>query len=458
MKEISAHIEAHTDEYLTRLIRACAQPSISAWGEGITQMADLVAGMLRDVGFSVELVPTDGAPVVLGRMAGHGQRTLLLYNHYDVQPVDPLDEWTTPPFEPAVREGKLYARGSADNKGAIVSRICALEAYLAHRGALPVNILWVIEGEEEIGSLHLAQFVVQYANLLSEAYGCVWEAGGKNARDRYEIALGCKGLLYVELHAREASRDLHSALAATVGSPVWRLVWALNTLKGRDEDHGEDGDGREQIRIPGFYDDVRPISAAQRQALAEWDYPEEEARALYGVGEFLGGLSGDRLKERLIFGTTCNVDGFHAGYGGPGSKTVLPCEASAKLDFRLVPDQDPARILALLRAHLDAEGFGDIEVIASEGERPSAGDPTHPFVQTAARTAERVYGHRPALIPMMSGTGPVHLLCGQFGVPMVTAGVGYAGSRGHAPDEHIRIADFVAGTQYIAALLEELAA
>jgi acetylornithine deacetylase/succinyl-diaminopimelate desuccinylase-like protein len=447
VEEILTYIEAHTDEYLARLARACAQPSISAQGEGLAEMADLVAGMLRGIGFGVELVPAGGAPVVLGRLAGRGPRTLLLYNHYDVQPVDPLDEWTTPPFEPAIRAGKFYARGAADNKGAIVSRVCALEAYLAQRDALPVNVVWVIEGEEEIGSPHLGQFAAQHAGLLRQAYGCVWEAGGKDARDRYEIALGCKGLLYVELRAHGAASDLHSALAAVVGSPVWRLVWALNTLKGPDE----------RVRIPGFYDSVRPLSTAQRQVLAGWDYPEEETRVLYGLDEFLGGLSGDALKERLIFGPTCNVDGFHTGYGGPGSKTVLPCEASAKLDFRLVPDQDPAQILALLRAHLDAQGFGDVEVVATDGEHPSAGDPAHPFVQAAAHVAERVYGHVPALTPMTAGTGPVHLMCGQFGVPMVTAGVGYAGSRGHAADEHIRIADFVAGIQYMAALVEALA-
>ena len=448
MNEIFDHIEAHTDEYLARVKRACAQPSISAQGKGIVEMADLVTEMLRTVGFGVELVPTDGAPVVLGRMAGRSERTLLLYNHYDVQPVDPLDEWTTPPFEPDLRDGKLYARGTADNKGSIVSRVCALEAYLAYRDALPVNIVWVIEGEEEIGSPYLGQFAEQRADMLREAYGCVWEAGGKNAREEYEIALGCKGLLYVELRIREAARDLHSALAATVVNPAWRLLWALNTLKGPDE----------HVRIPGFYDNVRPISPAQQQALADWDYPEEEVRILYGIDGFLDGLTGERLKERLIFGPTCNVDGFHAGYGGPGSKTVLPCQASAKLDFRLVPDQDPERILALLREHLAAEGFGNVEVIVFSGEHPAAGDPAHPFVQTAVRTAGRVYGHRPALIPMMSGTGPVHQLCGQFGVPIVTAaGVGYAGSRGHAPNEHIRVADFVVVTQYMAALLEDLA-
>ncbi|MGD2179240.1 MAG: M20/M25/M40 family metallo-hydrolase [Anaerolineae bacterium] len=455
MKEILAHIEAHTAEYLARLSRACAQPSVSAQGEGLIEMADLVAEMLRGIGFDVTLVSVgsgisgDAPPAVLGRMSGSSDRTLLLYNHYDVQPVDPLDEWTTPPFEPEVRDGKMYGRGTADNKGSIVSRVCALEAYLAHRDALPVEVVWVIEGEEEIGSPHLDDFAEQYGDLLRRAYGCVWEAGGRNARDRYEIALGCKGLLYVELRAREAARDLHSALAATVTNPAWRLLWALNTLKGPD--------GR--VRIPGFYDHVRPISAAQRQALAEWDYPEEEIRELYGIDAFLSGLTGAELKERLIFGPTCNVDGFHAGYGGPGSKTVLPSRATAKLDFRLVPDQNPARILRLLREHLEQEGFGDVALVTfNDGELPVAGDPKHPFVRACARTAERVYGHQPVIIPMMAGTGPVYQLCGQFGVPMATAaGVGYAGSRGHAPDEHIRIDDFVVVTKYVVGLLEELA-
>ena len=447
MDKIFAHIEAHVEENLARLKQACAQPSISALGEGLTETADLAAGMLQRAGFEVELVPTAGAPVILARLAGRGERTLLFYNHYDVQPVDPIEEWTTPPFEPTEREGKLYARGASDNKGAIFARLGAIEAYLAHRQKLPINLLWVIEGEEETGSPYLGDFAEQHADLLRGAYGCVWEAGGKNARERYSISLGCKGLLYVQLRTRGAVRDLHSALAATVPSPAWRLLWALNALKGPDG----------KILIPGFYDDVRPISAAQRKALAAWDYPEEEDRALYGIDQFLDGLTGQELKERLIFSPTCNVDGFHSGYGGPGSKTVLPSEASAKLDFRLVPDQDPDRIREQLRAHLDAQGFEDVEIVFAEGERPAAGEPSHPFVQAAVRTAESVYGHSPFIIPMMSGTGPVHVLCDQFDVPIVTAGVGYANSRAHAPNENIRIADFVEHQKYVARLLDEVA-
>jgi len=446
MKAIFADIEAYAKVYLSRLNEALSQPSISSQGVGLAEMANLLTQMLQSVGFDVETVTTDGPPVLLARMEGRRRETLLFYNHYDVQPVDPLDEWTTPPFEPAIREGKLYARGAADNKGATIARLCAVESYLRVRGTLPISLAWVIEGEEEIGSPHLCQFVEARRDILAQAFGCVWEAGGKNARDRYEIALGCKGLLYLELRAKGAARDLHSALAATVVSPAWRLLWALNSIKGSNG----------QIRIPGFYDDVRPPTDAQRKALADWDYPEQEARALYGIDSFLDGLTGLALKEQLLFGPTCNIDGFHTGYTGPGSKTVLPAEAYVKVDFRLVPDQQPERVVELLRAHLDTQGFSDVEIAWWDGEAPAAGNPDHPFVQTAVQAAEEVYKHRPAVLPLMAGTGPVHLLCGQFGVPIITAGIGYADSRAHAPNENIRLADFFEGVRYIATLLDNL--
>lgn len=446
MEEIFADVEAHFPEYLALLKRALGQPSIAAEGQGISEMAELLAEDLRAVGFAAEIVPTDGAPVLLAHMEGRRPERLLFYNHYDVQPVDPLELWEFPPFEPTVRDGKLFARGASDNKGAIYARLAAVESYLRVRGELPLGLTWVIEGEEEIGSVHLHQFVEARKDALKNVLGCVWEAGGKDARERYEIALGCKGILYVELRARGAARDLHSANAAIVENPAWRLVWALNSLKGPD--------GR--VRIPGFYDIVRPPTPAQRAALADWEFPEDEVRKLYGIDRFLDGLTGMALKERLIFGPTCNIDGFHSGYGGPGSKTVLPAEAVAKLDFRLVPDQEPKQVVEALRKHLDAEGFSDVEIAWWEGEKPWAGDPEHPFVQTAVRAAERVYGHRPAILPMMAGTGPVYLLCGQFGTPMITAGVGYADSRAHSPNENIRLQDFAQGIKYIVAMFEEI--
>ncbi len=446
--QIGEYIDSHVDLYLERLRQACAQPSISAHNHGLEDMADMCVELLKSIGFEAEQVVAGGPPVVVGRLAGDSRRSLLFYNHYDVQPVDPLDEWDTDPFEPVIRDGAFYARGAADNKGAIVSRICALEAYLAHRGSSPVDLVWVLEGEEEVGSPHLDQFVAQYTDTLRSVDGCIWEAGGKDARGRYQISLGCKGLLYVTLRVQTADTDLHSALAAIVANPAWRLSWALNALKGPD--------GR--IQIPGFYDKLLPVTPAQREALAAWDYPEAEARDLYGVDEFLDGLSGERLKEALIFSPTCNIAGFHAGYGGPGSKTVLPREATAKLDFRLAPEQSPDEIIGQLRAYLDEQGFSDVEIVASDGEHPVGGDPDHPFTRTAVRAAARVYGHTPSVLPMMSGTGPVHVLCGQFGAPIVTAGVGYSGSRAHGPNEHIHVADFVEGIKYIVAFLEEFAA
>ncbi|MBN1954129.1 MAG: M20/M25/M40 family metallo-hydrolase [Anaerolineae bacterium] len=448
MQGLFADIDDHASSYLARLAQAASQPSIAATGQGIAEMAAMLEAMLVGVGFQVEQVPTAGSPVVFAAIETGAEKTLLFYNHYDVQPPEPLAEWESPPFEPTIRGGKFYARGAADNKGATIARLCAIESYLRVRKRLPVNLLWAVEGEEEVGSVHLHQFIAARKDVLQRAYGCIWEAGGKNAHERCEIALGCKGILYLELGAREAARDLHSALAATVASPVWRLLWALNNLKGPDG----------LVRIPGFYDDVLPPTPAQRQLVADWDYPEEQSRELYGIERFLDGLTGEELKTRLVFGPTCNVDGFHAGYGGPGSKTVLPCEAMAKVDFRLVPDQQVEVIVQQLRAHLDREGFADVEIAWWEGEAPSMGDPAHPFVQEVVRSAEAVYGHSPALLPLMAGTGPVHLLCGQFGIPITTAGVGYADSRVHAPNENIRTDDFFDHMRHVVTLLDRFEA
>lgn len=446
MKELLEDIERRADVYLARLGEMVQQPSISSQGVGLSEMADKLTHQLEVIGFEVEAVPIDGPPVLLAYLEGRGPETLLLYNHYDVQPVDPLELWTTPPFEPTVRDGKLYGRGVADNKGDLIARLSAIESYLRVREHLPVNVLWVIEGEEEIGSPHLEQFVTAKQDVLQDVMGCVWESGRKNANERFEMTLGCKGLLYVHLRARGAARDLHSALAAIVPSPTWRLVWALSSIKGPD---GE-------ILIPGFHDNIRPPSPAQQEAVADWDYPEHKMRELYGLDAFLEGKSGQELKQALVFNPTCNIDGLHAGYGGPGSKTVLPNEAYAKVDFRLVPDQQPERVVELLRTHLDAQGFADVEITHWDGEAPAAGDMDHPFVQVAVQTAEQVYGHSPAVLPWMAGTGPVHVLCGQFNVPIVTVGIGYADARAHAPDENIRVQDFVDGMKFIAALLDRL--
>jgi acetylornithine deacetylase/succinyl-diaminopimelate desuccinylase-like protein len=406
--DILAYIDDHMEGTIERLQTFCRQPSIAAQGAGMGEMAELVHRTLEQVGAQAELVPTDGFPVVLGRLASTGPKTLMFYNHYDVQPPDPLELWESPPFAAEIRDEHLYARGVADNKGNLVARLAAVEAWLAVRGELPLNILFVAEGEEEIGSPNLGRFAQENQEKL-QADGCIWETGYKDTRERLEIMLGAKGILAVDLQVKSLDRDLHSANAAIVESAVWRLAWALNGLKGPDE----------RIRIPGFYDDVRPPDERDRAMLAAWDYDEAGQLSEFGAERFVLDLTGEALKEKLLFQPTCNICGFHAGYGGPGIKTVLPAEATAKLDFRLVPDQDPDDILRKLRAHLDAEGFGDVDT------------------------------------PIMSGTGPMYELCQRWGMPAVGAGIGWSGSRSHSPNENVRLDDLRQGIQHIAMIMDE---
>ena len=447
MSDILTYIDDHLEETVARLQAFCRQPSIAAQGEGMAEMAELVRSTLEQAGADAEMVTTEGYPVVLGRFAGKGPRTLMFYNHYDVQPPDPLELWKSPPFAAEVRDGHLYARGVADNKGNLVARLAAVEAWLSVRGELPLNILFVVEGEEEIGSTNLGTFAEEHREKL-RADGCIWETGYKDTKGRLEIMLGAKGILAVDLQVEALGRDLHSANAAIAESATWRLIWALNSLKGPDE----------RICIPGFYDDVRPPDSRDRAMLAEWDYDEAGELAEFGAEGFVLGLRGEALKERLLFQPTCNVCGFHAGYGGPGIKTVLPARAAAKLDFRLVPDQDPYDILEKLRAHLDAEGFQDVEIVVEGPEHPARTDPDDPLVDAVVRAARRVYQGEPVVKPLMAGTGPMYELCQRWGLPAVGAGVGYASSRSHSPNENIRLEDLRQGIKHIALLMEEYSA
>jgi acetylornithine deacetylase/succinyl-diaminopimelate desuccinylase-like protein len=444
MNDILETIDQHLEEIITRLQTLCRQPSIAAQGAGMAETAELVQQMLAEAGAQVEVVPGAGYPFVLGRFAGAGAKTLMFYNHYDVQPPEPLELWESPPFAAEIREGRIYARGVADNKGNLVARLAAVEAWRAVRGELPLNILFVVEGEEEIGSPNLGRFAEENRACL-RADGCIWESGYKDTLERPELLLGVKGILGVELRVQCVNRDLHSANAAIVESAAWRLLWALNSLKGLDE----------RILIPGCYDAVRAPDDRDRAMLAAWEYDEAGELSEIGAAHFLLGLTGEALKEKLLFQPTCNICGFHTGYGGPGGKTVLPAEATAKLDLRLVPDQDPHDILRKLRAHLDAGGFEDVEIQADGPEFPARTDPDDPLVGAVVRAARRVYAAEPVVLPLMAATGPMYELCQRWGLPAVGAGIGWAGSRTHSPNENVRIEDLREGIQHIALIMDE---
>jgi acetylornithine deacetylase/succinyl-diaminopimelate desuccinylase-like protein len=380
-------------------------------------------------------------------MSGESPTTLLFYNHYDVQPPEPLELWSSPPFEPTEYEGNLRARGVADDKGDIIARLLAIRAHQRQRGKLPISIKFIIEGEEEIGSTNMAAFTKQHRQLL-KADACVWECGGVNWRNEPVISLGLKGILYVQLEASGASQDVHSSMATVVPNPAWRLVWALASMKDMDEN----------INMNGFHEDIEPRSEDEIEVIEAIPSDEEEAKESLGLMGFVRGVTGYEYKSRHILEPTCNICGIEAGYTGPGSKTVLPNYASAKLDFRLVPHQHPDDILKKLRRHLDTNGFSDIVIAPQvEGENPARTPLDSPFVAKVADAAREVYGAEPVIVPSMAGSGPMYSFTDTLGIPTVLIGVSYPGSRVHAPDEHIRFADFILNAKHIARIMETMA-
>jgi acetylornithine deacetylase/succinyl-diaminopimelate desuccinylase-like protein len=447
-RQLDEIIDRQFDESLTELKRLCAQPSIAAQGIGMQACAELVAGMLAKRGFEVQLLPTAGAPVVFGERHGRGDRTLLFYNHYDVQPPEPLELWETPPFEPNIRQGKFFARGASDDKGHVICRLAAIDALLALEGELPCRIKFIIEGEEEIASVHLPEFVRSHADLLA-ADACLWEFGGID-RDGVPVQYaGLRGICYVELQVDSASIDAHSGLGGSIfPNAAWRLVWALRSLKGPDE----------RIRLPGFYNRVLPPTQYDLELLAQLPDYSEEYRQDYGLSSFIKGLKGGfELNREEVFTPTCTICGLTAGYQGEGAKTVLPASARAKVDFRLVPDQRPEDVFQQLQAHLDAEGFADVKARIIGAEPPGRTDPQDPFIQLVVRTAEPVYGQPQRLAPLSGGSGPNHVFLETLKLPIATAGIGYPGDQVHAPNEHIIIEHLRQGIRHTARIARAFA-
>jgi len=441
---LQAHIRQHLETYLEDLKRLLRQPSVAATGEGVEACAALVAELFAQAGAQVEVLRAPGAaPLVVADFPGPG-RTLLFYDHYDVQPPDPLEEWVTPPFEPTVRDGKLYARGAADNKGDLVSRLAAVRALVAVRGGLPCRVRFLVEGEEEIGSVHFERYVREHRDHLA-ADACIWEFGARDMKERLHLSAGVKGICYLELAIEATSRDLHSSLGAIVEGAAMKMVWALASLK--DPQTG-------RVRVPGFYDRVRPPSPQELEAVRRLPFEEEDLKRLYGVERFIAGKTGADAQYDLYFMPTCTVCGLESGYRGPGSKTVLPRRARAKVDFRMVPDQDPEEIARLVQEHFAAQGFPEMQVQLLGGERAYRSPIDHPFVQLAARVAGEATGRQVLLQPTSAGTGPMYPLGTTLGIPIVSLGTLYWDARGHSPNEHIRLSDWEETIGLMARLLE----
>lgn len=439
---VTNFIDNNLDNSIEALKTLCRIPSVAAKNEGLYEASELVEKMLKEVGLETEIHQTSGAPVVTGWRDVGAKRTLLFYDHYDVQPAEPFDLWESPPFEPETRNGRLYGRGVADNKGDTTSRIWTLKAFKETCTDLPVNIKFVIEGEEEIGSVHLPEYIEKNTHFIT-ADGGIWEFGGAGIDGRQEAWLGLKGIFYVELEVERLSRDVHSSTACVLPSAASRLVWALNSLK----------DETSRILIEGFYDGIKPLTDSELDAIKKIDMHEDKLKNVYGIEEFLNGLTGDELKKAYYGEPTCNICGLTSGYQGKGSMTVLPAKASSKIDFRLVEGMHPDEIHKKLRKHLDTKGFTDVKIPYLEGY-PAAKTPIdHPFVKIVETANKRVFGDM-VIHPTSPGSGPLYLF--NKYVPMVSIGCGDYESKAHSPNESIVIENYRKAMHRIVAVMDEM--
>ena len=445
MKDIFDAIDWTAEKATQMLVRLASQPSVAATGQGIRDCSKLVYKLLEEVGAQPKTYDIgEGSPVVAGEIKSkkNPRKTILFYNHYDVQPPEPLELWETPAFQPTIKDGKIFGRGVSDDKGELVGRLNLTKAFLEARGDLPCNFKFLFEGEEEVGSVHLHEYLRKYPEIF-KADSVVWEFGGVDPKDRPNVVLGVKGILYVELTAKHAKRDAHSSLGAIVENPAWRLVGALNTIKQGD-----------RIMVPGWYDAVKPLSRDELAVVRSQPYEAEAVKRDLGITRFIGGMGVEEAKRALVNKPTCTICGLYSGYTGKGSKTVLPSEALAKIDFRLVPDQDPKDLHEKLTRHLAKHGYRDVKVTYSEGEKAKRTSHKAPISVAAQQAAAEVFGVKPVVTVSSAGTGPMYL----FEAPCVAIGGGNPFSHAHAPNENLRLDLFVKGMKWVAATVDRFAA
>ena len=413
---------------LQTLIR---QPSVSAKNEGIEECAKLVSKLLKKSGISSEILrlKKNVAPIVFGEITSkqNPEKTLMFYNHYDVQPAEPFDLWDDPPFSGTRKGNKIFGRGATDDKGELITRIKAVEACLKTTGDVPCNVKFVIEGEEETGSAHIEDYLKKYKKKFS-CDGVIWEFGYVDAKNRPIIGLGMKGLLFVELSVKESIRDAHSSLAVLIKNPAWRLIDAIKTLR--------DSDGK--ILIKDWYKEVTPFSKNDLELIKTEPFDENVFKKEFGVTSFVGNKKGMAAKKALVGDATCNIAGFVSGYTGDGAKTVLPGNALVKIDFRLIPKMDPKKQILRLKKHLKSKGFEDVKIKVFHGEAAARTNSSDPFVTQVKEAADDSFGTS-ILNVSNAGTGPMYPFVDILKAPCISIGSTYMFSRIHSPNEFARV-------------------
>lgn len=445
LDRVFAHIAANEAGFLDRLMAYVRHPSISAQNIGIAEVAQMVLGMLERLGMQAQAIPTAGHPMILGRWdKAPGRPTVLLYGHYDVQPPEPLEAWLSPPFEPTIRDGRIHARGVGDNKGQHLAQLLAIESHLAVTGTLPCNIIFLLEGEEEIGSPHIADFVTEHgeklkADLVITADGSLHQSGAPT------VLFGVRGVASFELRARTASRDMHSGnFGGVVPNAVWQLVHLLGTMRNPA---GE-------ITIAGLSDSIVPPTDLERAAASRLPLDLDALKAELGFSE-LDAPKDRAFYDRVMFHPTLTINGLHGGYGGAGSKTVLPCEAIAKCDIRLVPEQTPAEVFAKVEAHVRQHAPG-VAFVPRSAMLPSRTPLDSPFVDPIRHAITAARGVEPLLYPSMGGSLPDYVFTKILGLPAFVVPYANADQANHAPNENLEIACFFNGIRTGAAMLEML--
>ena len=445
MERLYAYIDAHRDTYVEFLRRLIRIPSVSFHNQGIDEGARYVASALGELGAEIStLRALDGLPLIVGAFSGKSAKTLLLYNHYDVVPVEPVEAWTSPPFGAETKDGRVIGRGASDNKGELAARICAINAYRAVRGDLPTAIKFVVDGEEEIGSPHL-QEVVEANHALLRADAAFGEGSHRDALGRPTVSLGCRGRVLFEMESVGARQTFHSSLTALVPNPAWDIVWAFASMKGRDE----------RVTIEGFHDAVVPPSDEELTCLEAIHFDDAATKRLLGIPALTLGLSGREAVCRLLLEPTVEISGLGAGRVLDGLKG-MPRRAVGVVRFGLVPNQDPSKMEAILRRHLDRFGFQRIALKPISYRHPGKVPLDHPFARMIIRSAREFLGEEPVVYPVAPWIGaPYHELADPLGIPLVNVGLASADSRFHAPDESLDLDGYIESIKFAARLFHD---
>ncbi|EHN58407.1 MAG: M20/M25/M40 family metallo-hydrolase [Oenococcus sp.] len=435
-------------EYLDKLADLIKIPSVSAKKTGLKEASQLISGYFQQL--KADQVAIDDEfefPLVIAKFkaAKAGAKTILIYNHYDVQPAEPFDLWHSDPWTLTQRDGKLFGRGVDDDKGNLLARLTALAEYLdAHDHQLPVNIDFVVEGSEETASRGLSDYLIKHAAELQNDL-VIWESGGYNSKDQQEINGGTKGIVTFDLVAKTADRDLHSSLAPVIDSAAWQLLEAINSLRNPDG----------TIAVKGVYDTVRPASTREQDLVEKYSTIDQHllVNDFKLTAPLLNSSTREELLKALYFSPALNIEGISSGYEEAGVKTVLPAQAVAKLEIRLVPDQDPHDIFDKVAAHLKEKGFTNVKAVYTLGEKPYRSDLSADEIQRVIAITKHIYGDDISLLPTSPGTGPAAYFYDNFKSPIAAVGIGYAASADHAPDENVRLKDYDDHIEFIKELI-----